>query len=68
MFELIYRFDPADRVCRHAPGNSDEARIPLTEDEKGLFQPPENEEGFHELAEQICTGPLIRTLLSQSPN
>ena len=26
MFELVYRFDPADRVCRPAPRNSDEAR------------------------------------------
>ena len=35
----------------------------ITEDEKGLFPPPENEEAFHKLAEQLCTGPLIQTLL-----
>src|ERR1700722_5146183 len=46
-------------------------RLPLsppgttTEEEKGLFEPPENEEGFHKLAEQICGGELVRSFLHQ---
>jgi hypothetical protein len=35
----------------------------MTDDEKGLFPPPENEEGFHQLAERICGGELVRSFL-----
>ena len=35
----------------------------ITEEEKGLFDPPEDEEGFHKLAEQICGGELVRSFL-----
>ena len=37
----------------------------LTEEEKGLFQPPEDEEGFRELALRICRGKLVQSLLGQ---
>jgi len=35
----------------------------ITDEEKGLFAPPENEEGFHNLAERICAGELVRSFL-----
>jgi carbonic anhydrase len=49
--------------------NSRYVRLPLShpgnisEEEKGLFAPPENEAGFHELGEQICRGELVVNLL-----
>jgi carbonic anhydrase len=35
----------------------------LTEEEKGLFAPPENAAGFRELSRRVCGGRLIRNLL-----
>ncbi|HEX8814821.1 MAG TPA: carbonic anhydrase [Terriglobales bacterium] len=35
----------------------------LTEEEKGLFAPPEDAAGFHELSRRICRGKFIRDLL-----
>jgi carbonic anhydrase len=35
----------------------------LTEEEKGLFTPPEDVEGFRQLAQKICGGSLVRGLL-----
>jgi carbonic anhydrase len=35
----------------------------ITEEEKGLFEPPKDEEGFHRLADQICHGELVRSFL-----
>ncbi len=37
----------------------------ITEEEKGLFEPPADEEGFHKLAEHICGGELVRSFLHQ---
>jgi hypothetical protein len=36
----------------------------ITEEEKGLFPPPIDEDGFGELATRICRGKLIQTMLS----
>ena len=35
----------------------------LTEEEKGLFVPPKDAEGFRQLALKICQGQLIRSLV-----
>ena len=35
----------------------------LTEEEKGLFTPPEDIEGFRQLSRKICGGSLVRSLL-----
>jgi carbonic anhydrase len=35
----------------------------LTEEEKGLFEPPHDVDGFRELALQTCGGKLVRTLI-----
>jgi len=35
----------------------------LAEEEKGLFAPPENVEGFRQLTHRICSGKLVRSLL-----
>jgi carbonic anhydrase len=35
----------------------------ITEEEKGLFTPPEDVEGFRQLSHRICAGPLVRKLL-----
>lgn len=35
----------------------------LTEEEKGLFAPPEDVEGFRELAVRVCSGKLVQSLL-----
>jgi carbonic anhydrase len=35
----------------------------ITEEEKGLFAPPSDAEGFRQLARRICGGPLVRKLL-----
>jgi carbonic anhydrase len=35
----------------------------ITEEEKGLFPPPEDEDGFAELANTICQGKLMQSLL-----
>ena len=59
MFDLIYR---SGRRFRAYDLSSRYVRLPLslpgaiTNEEKGLFAPPENEEGFHQLAERICAG------------
>lgn len=39
----------------------------LTEEEKGLFAPPEDVEGFRHLAIRICSGRLVQSLLGQEP-
>jgi carbonic anhydrase len=36
----------------------------LTEEEKGLFAPPEDAEGFRQLANRICSGELIKSLMA----
>jgi carbonic anhydrase len=47
-------------------------RLPLspatevTEEEKGLFEPPEDVEGFRQLALRICSGKLVKSLLGLS--
>jgi carbonic anhydrase len=47
-------------------------RLPLspatevTEEEKGLFEPPEDVEGFRQLALRICSGKLVKSLLGIS--
>ncbi len=35
----------------------------ITEEERGLFKPPDDAEGFRQLAHRICSGPLVRKLL-----
>jgi carbonic anhydrase len=52
-------YDLASRCVRLPLSPSDE----LTEEEKGLFPPPEDERGFTELATKICRGKLIQSLL-----
>jgi hypothetical protein len=48
---------------------SRQVRLPLspsdyaTEEEKGLFAPPDNAEGFRQLANRISTGELVQHLL-----
>jgi carbonic anhydrase len=60
--ELGVVFGAYDLVTRHV-------RLPLSrvgelsEEEKGLFTPPVDSEGFRELARKICGGPLVRSLL-----
>lgn len=60
--ELGVVFGAYDLVSRHV-------RLPLsppgelTEEEKGLFAPPEDVEGFRHLALRICSGKLVRSLL-----
>ncbi len=55
-------FGAYDLVTRHV-------RLPLspaaelTEEEKGLFTPPEDIEGFRQLSRKICGGSLVRGLL-----
>jgi carbonic anhydrase len=55
-------FGAYDLVTRHV-------RLPLspagelTEDEKGLFTPPEDIESFRQLSRKICGGSLVRGLL-----
>jgi carbonic anhydrase len=55
-------FGAYDLVSRHV-------RLPLsppgelTEEEKGLFAPPEDVEGFRQLALRICSGKLVQSLL-----
>lgn len=55
-------FGTYDLVSRHV-------RLPLsppgefTEEEKGLFAPPEDVEGFRQLALRICSGKLVQSLL-----
>lgn len=55
-------FGAYDLVSRHV-------RLPLsrpgelTEEEKGLFTPPEDVESFRQLARKICGGALVRNLL-----
>ena len=55
-------FGAYDLVTRHV-------RLPLspagelTEEEKGLFTPPEDTEGFRQLSRKICSGSLVRSLL-----
>jgi carbonic anhydrase len=47
-------------------------RLPLSppgqvsDEETGLFAPPEDADGFRELARRICGGKLVETLLSQT--
>jgi carbonic anhydrase len=48
------------RLPLSLPGN-------LTEEEKGLFMPPENVEGFRDLARRICGGKLVQSLLGEEP-
>jgi hypothetical protein len=36
----------------------------ITEEEQGLFAPPENAEQFRQLAHRICSGRLVQSLLS----
>jgi carbonic anhydrase len=40
--------------------------IEVTEEEKGLFEPPEDVEGFRQLALRICRGKLVKSLLGLS--
>jgi carbonic anhydrase len=46
-----------------------QVRLPLslpgevTEEEKGLFSPPEDVQGFRDLALKICSGKLVQSLL-----
>jgi carbonic anhydrase len=55
-------FGTYDLISRHV-------RLPLsppgelTEEEKGLFAPPEDVEGFRQLALRICSGKLVQSLL-----
>jgi carbonic anhydrase len=50
-----------------------QVRLPLsppgeiTEEEKGLFAPPEDVEGFRALALHICSGKLVQKLLGREP-
>lgn len=37
----------------------------LTEEEKGLFTPPDTIEGFRELGMRICNGKLVRSILGE---
>ena len=39
----------------------------LTEEEKGLFAPPEDAEGFRELSRRICGSELVQSLIGQEP-
>jgi hypothetical protein len=48
MFDLIYCVSPSGE---------------LTEEEKGLFAPPESVEEFRQLARRICAGKLVESLL-----
>jgi carbonic anhydrase len=60
--ELGVVFGAYDLVTRHV-------RLPLslpgelTEEEQGLFMPPEDVEGFRQLALRICSGKLVQSLL-----
>ena len=60
--ELGVVFGAYDLVTRHV-------RLPLspssqlTEEEKGLFEPPESVEEFRQLARRICAGKLVESLL-----
>jgi carbonic anhydrase len=59
---LAVVFGAYDLVTRHV-------RLPLsppgelTEEEQGLFSPPEDVEGFRQLALRICRGKLVQSLL-----
>jgi len=53
VYDLISRYV---RLPLSPPGE-------LTEEEKGLFLPPENAEGFRQLAHRICSGKLVKSLL-----
>lgn len=39
----------------------------LTDEEKGLFAPPEDVEGFRQLSRRICGGQLVQNLLRAGP-
>jgi carbonic anhydrase len=39
----------------------------LAEEHRGLFAPPEDVEGFRQLARRICGGELVQSILSQKP-
>ena len=60
--ELGVVFGAYDLVTRHV-------RLPLsppgelTEEEQGLFPPPEDVEGFRQLALRICSGKLVQSFL-----
>ena len=60
--ELGVAFGAYDLVTRHV-------RLPLsppgelTAEEKGLFTPPKDIDGFRELGLRICSGKLVRRLL-----
>ena len=53
-------YDLASRLVRLPLSPLDQ----LTEEEKGLFAPPGDAEGFRELARRVCEGKLVRGLLS----
>ncbi len=55
-------YDLASRCVRLPISPPDQ----LTEEEKGLFLPPEDETGFSELALRICSGKLLQSLLRDS--
>jgi hypothetical protein len=50
-YDLISRYV---RLPLSLPGH-------LTEEEKGLFAPPEDAEGFRQLAARICSGELVKS-------
>ena len=39
------------------------ARLELTEEEKGLFAPPQDVDGFRQLAQRVCAGKLVQKLM-----
>jgi len=53
-------YDLISRYVRLPLSPSDQ----LTEEEKGLFAPPEDVDGFRELALRICRGKLLQSLLT----
>ena len=53
-------YDLVSRRVRLPLSPSDE----ITDEELGLFAPPENAEQFRQLAHRICSGGLVRSLLS----
>ncbi len=58
--EVVFgAYDLASRYVRMPMSPSSE----LTEEEKGLFRPPEDDEGFRELALRVCGCRLVRSLL-----